>query len=220
MSSNPIAERRRKDFLDKEYITTRFYARGIISVPFTFKHKAIDGVLIYESFITVNNEYGEYAVRVMANEEQVGDLKVGDRIKISGTFRSMNTIDEEGATTHLKIYLYAMNIEKTDYRFEDYTEIYIRGNVCQIDKIRPMKYMEEWEFDYEERLDFKIKGKNGARTFIAPCRAFDDLAKQIEGMELGTKICIKGEWCCRRYLAADGTMQTTNEIIVKELLDY
>lgn len=218
MSSNPVAERRRGGFLNREYITTRFYARGTISKAFVFKHRAIDGTRIYEGFITVDDNFRPNQVRVVADEEKVKNLEVGERVKITGTFRSSNTIDQDGLTTHLLIYLYAIRIEKTDSRHEDFTEIYIRGNICQIDKIRPMRYSEEWEFSYDYRIDFKIKGKNGERTFIAPCRAFNDLAKQIEAMKLGMNVCIRGEWCCRRYPASDGTMKTTYEIVVRELL--
>ena len=215
---NPVTRSRRKKFISEKHLPTRFYLRGTISQPFKFSHEAVDGKRFCESFIDVNDEYGTIKVRVMAEEKDIMGFEEGDRVKITGSFRSSNTVDKERQCTHLKIYLFVIKIVRDDSDFEDFTEVYIRGVICRIDKVREIKYTSEREYPYNKKIDFEIKGHNGPRAFIAPVRAYDDLAEQIAGMSLGARICIRGVWVTREYLSSNDTMETTYEVVIKEIL--
>ena len=167
---------------------------GVVAQQFCYSH-TIKQDKVYSSVVIVKRDSGVAdRIPVRATEHLLEDknIRMGSYIYVSGYFRSLNKVDEEGKT-HVDLYLYAKEISKTTDTGVDINEILLDGFICKRPFYRqtPLK---------REVCDILLAVNRPYRkTDYVPCICWGKIARYADYLEVGTRLNIKGRIQSREY---------------------
>lgn len=116
-------------------------------------------------------------------------------IRISGQYRSFNQKDENNNTTKLKLYVFAKEIEFTDYNNYDIDNmIYLEGYICKPPVFRTTPLGKEIT-----DILLAVNRPYGKSDYI-PCITWGRNARYTAELPIGTNIKAKGRLQSRQYM--------------------
>lgn len=135
---------------------------------------------------------------------------VGKKVKVKGEYRSYNEIGENGKS-HLKLFIFAEELEFVDSEEDDINEIYLCANVCRkpVYRITPLGKKQITEvLVAAERSDKKAD--------YIPCIAWNNFASWASKLKTGNRVRLVGRIQSRKYLkkksSGDVEEKTTYEV--------
>lgn len=122
----------------------------------------------------------------------VGDgISVGDRVKISGQFRSYNNFTNVG--NRLILTVFVKDIEKTEEEEENSNSICLNGYICKQPVYRTTPFG-------REIADILLAvNRSYNKSDYIPCIAWGRNAKFAENLKIGDNVIIKGRIQSREY---------------------
>ncbi len=132
-------------------------------------------------------------VRITVSEKFLaGDgIQVGDKVKISGQFRSYNNFSNVG--NRLILTVFVKDIEKTEEEEENSNFIYLNGYICKQPVYRTTPFG-------REIADILLAvNRSYNKSDYIPCIAWGRNAKYAETLKIGDNVIIKGRIQSREY---------------------
>jgi len=167
-------------------------AGTVASVP-EFSHEVYE-----ESFYTFMLDTPRLSetrdiIKVTVSEKfLVGDgISVGDRVRISGQFRSYNNFTNVG--NRLILTVFVKDIEKTEKEDENSNSICLNGYICKQPVYRTTPFG-------REIADILLAvNRSYNKSDYIPCIAWGRNAKFAENLKIGDNVIIKGRIQSREY---------------------
>lgn len=171
---------------------------GKIVSGFEFSHE-LRGEKFYEATIAVKRLSGNVDLLKLLVAEYIADKNkdiCGTIVKVMGTFRSHNSVDE--GKNKLLLNVYVDDIEKIDVCEDNSTknEILLNGYLCKTPIYRKTPLGREIA-----ELFIAVNRPYGKADYI-PCIAWGRQAEQIEKAPAGTHVKLTGRIQSREYVKA------------------
>lgn len=132
-------------------------------------------------------------IRITVSEKFLaGDgIQVGDKVRISGQFRSYNNFSNVG--NRLILTVFVKDIEKTEEEEENSNSIYLNGYICKQPVYRTTPFG-------REIADILLAvNRSYNKSDYIPCIAWGRNAKYAETLKIGDNVIIKGRIQSREY---------------------
>lgn len=132
-------------------------------------------------------------IRITISEKFLaGDgLQIGDKVKISGQFRSYNNFSNVG--NRLILTVFVKDIQKYEYEEENLNSIYLNGYICKQPVYRTTPFG-------REIADILLAvNRSYNKSDYIPCIAWGRNAKYADSFNVGDNVIIKGRIQSREY---------------------
>lgn len=159
----------------------------VVSAPVILKKYGIE--TIYTVNVKSKRLSGKYDEFVINYSSALGvDLKENDLVNIDGELRSIN-VKTGDSKFMLRLYVLANNIKHLDSEPDNYTNI-VEINGGKMNRKTDFRKSDKNEDTVIQNINIKVERFN--KSFVIPCSCWNNNAKIIKNLPIGTRLNVRG----------------------------